>query len=455
MSERFENIDELFKNELGDYSPAVPHNMWKNIEPLLQKKQGKKAWLSFYKIAGSIALILATGSLGVYLFVNRPARYVAHTSETGIIEPTVQTPTIVVEQKQKTNFLGTSKDIKEPDIKEGEKLQPAFNAPETILIAEASIPTITEVEDVVSRKVVLTDHIEANNVFSNTTEKEIVFTRKDPATATVYEGLSAEFESTDDNKTKTAQWMIGGQAGPQYSYRKISSEHNTKEYLDSYDKTESGIVAYAGGINIAYKPTRRLSIQSGVYYSKIGQTAPAQMISNNVDNYSIRFPGSGIVFNNQETQPELRISTSLGAVSGSNSESLNNNDNNPVASASIYEGVSHVNQYLEFLEVPLIARYSIFDRKINFHLLGGMSTNFLIASPVYLDNGDYYTDTKNINKVNYSSTVGLGIGYNFSSNLKLNIEPQFKYYINKVNTGSTTSVHPFSLGVFTGFSYIF
>ena len=102
-----------------------------------------------------------------------------------------------------------------------------------------------------------------------------------------------------------------------------------------------------------------------------------------------------------------------------------------------------------------MARYAIIDRKINFHLLGGLSTNFLIASPVYLDNGDYYTDANNLNKVNYSSTVGLGLGYNFSSNFTFSIEPQFKYYLNKINTNSSTDVHPYSFGVFTGVTYLF
>jgi opacity protein-like surface antigen len=86
-----------------------------------------------------------------------------------------------------------------------------------------------------------------------------------------------------------------------------------------------------------------------------------------------------------------------------------------------------------------------------------MSYNFLLNNSVYavLDNGKYPVGTtEGLNSISLSSSLGMGMEYNLTDNLSLNLEPTFRYYLNPFNSGKTGS-HPYSLGVFSGISYKF
>ncbi len=274
-----------------------------------------------------------------------------------------------------------------------------------------------------------------------------------------YLALLDEFKDPDEKIDNYDKWLVGGQAGPQYSYRQLTSEYASQEYINSYNESEDGVIAYAGGVNVAYKPAKRLSIQSGVYYSKIGQSASAQYTDavslDNGDALVLYGNTESNSLNSDENVPKVSVSTSMGTVESklTSSSEISNEEASQISSK--YSSVEEVQQYLEFLEIPLIARYAVIDRKIDFHLLGGVSTNFLVASPVYLEDGSYFKETSNLNTINYSSTLGLGFGYNFSEDLVFSLEPQFKYYLNQVNKNSSTEYHPYSFGVYTGVTYSF
>jgi hypothetical protein len=54
-----------------------------------------------------------------------------------------------------------------------------------------------------------------------------------------------------------------------------------------------------------------------------------------------------------------------------------------------------------------------------------------------------------------SSSLGMGMEYNFSGKLSLNLEPTFRYYLNTFDNVYGSSFHPFSFGIFSGISYKF
>ena len=61
--------------------------------------------------------------------------------------------------------------------------------------------------------------------------------------------------------------------------------------------------------------------------------------------------------------------------------------------------------------------------------------------------------TENMNSVSLSSSLGMGMEYNLTENLSLNLEPTFRYYLNPIS--GKTGIHPYSIGVFSGVSYRF
>ena len=92
---------------------------------------------------------------------------------------------------------------------------------------------------------------------------------------------------------------------------------------------------------------------------------------------------------------------------------------------------SSLNQEFGFIELPVEIEYAILSKKLGLNVIGGFST---------------FTS--------YSANFGLGVNYNVSNKIKLNLEPMFKY---QINTFSDTSgdFRPYFIGIYTGLSYKF
>jgi hypothetical protein len=115
-------------------------------------------------------------------------------------------------------------------------------------------------------------------------------------------------------------------------------------------------------------------------------------------------------------------------------------------------------QQFEYLEVPLILRYRVIDRRLGFHLLGGFSSNFLVDNTAYYQEGgdkEPIGTTGNLRPINYSSVLGMGLDYSISRRFHVNLEPTLRYYLNPINTGSMIRSHPYAIGFFTGLFYTF
>jgi hypothetical protein len=89
---------------------------------------------------------------------------------------------------------------------------------------------------------------------------------------------------------------------------------------------------------------------------------------------------------------------------------------------------------------------------------GGMSANILINNNVFTDNGSEIVKGGTIlmaRPVNYSSMMGLGLGYQISRNLSVGFEPTFKYYLQSYTTSSQISSNPYAFGLYTSVFYRF
>jgi hypothetical protein len=103
-------------------------------------------------------------------------------------------------------------------------------------------------------------------------------------------------------------------------------------------------------------------------------------------------------------------------------------------------------------------RYKVIDKTIGLNLIGGLAYNLLVHNSVYTTvNGSKYPigDTKGLNPLSMSSSLGMGMEYNFSDKLSLNLEPMFRYYLNPFSTSASSLTHPYSFGIFSGVSYKF
>ena len=279
----------------------------------------------------------------------------------------------------------------------------------------------------------------------------------------VYDDIT--FWNLSDAAVKTPprkRWEVTGQFAPMQSYRVVSSVPSGLRKSD-FDDAESPLLAFSGGISVAFKAFRRLSIQTGAIYSQMGQlidnvtpvTNSYAAVSSNssyAKNFIRTSSGSVAVVSNLKSD----VNSTYSPYFNSESQAASNN------SSSLANASNHVKYQLiervDYLEIPLMLRYKVIDRKFSFQVVGGMSANVLLGTYVFVDNGTEQLRSGTIlmaRPLNYSSAFGLGIGYQFMKNLSVGFEPTFKYYLHSYTTSSQIGTNPYSFGVFTNAVYRF
>jgi hypothetical protein len=126
--------------------------------------------------------------------------------------------------------------------------------------------------------------------------------------------------------------------------------------------------------------------------------------------------------------------------------------------ASLQPVNNSLDQNFSYLELPVILKYKILDKTIGINLIGGLSYNLLVSNSVYTTvDGTKYSigKTEGLNPLTLSSSLGMGMEYNLSGKLSLNLEPTFRYYLNPFNVTTGSFIHPYSFGIFSGVSYKF
>jgi hypothetical protein len=87
-----------------------------------------------------------------------------------------------------------------------------------------------------------------------------------------------------------------------------------------------------------------------------------------------------------------------------------------------------------------------------------MSTHVLVGNKTTMRTGDdevIHGKTADVQTMNYSSSVGFGVVYKLKKNLMFSVEPTFKYYLNSFNSSDAVKLHPYALGLYSGFSFKF
>jgi hypothetical protein len=244
------------------------------------------------------------------------------------------------------------------------------------------------------------------------------------------------------------KWIIGGGFSPVYSYRniRIKSEDLPSNVISDenyYDNVESGMYSFAGGIDVGYLIKENMSLQTGVYFSKVGQM--------NEDIVAFQLPDDKVLF---------YANTSVGIIPF-----------NPLAMPSQIKEVSmrdtaknllyinsNVYQDFEYIEIPLILKYRILNKRLSMNLSGGLSPGIMVGNHAYFQYQDQCYDldrSGDFYPVIYNSVVGIGLDYSVNKKLKVNLSPTFKYSLQSIRRDHSIEYYPYSFSIFTGISYHF
>ena len=289
------------------------------------------------------------------------------------------------------------------------------------------------------------------NVAEKTIDQQIMEQNK--------EMLLAQNESREKKR-----WLIGAQVSPQYNVSRSSHE---KQYASNMLNSGSADnpVDLGGGVSVEYKKGKRWSLQSGVYYSGIGQTSGNSSQSNRND-YMSASPVHGSEYLNTSVSVDvstsnLMMNSTAGVIEFSDVPSgivLGTNLEDKSLVSAVVVSDARFLQNFEYIEIPLYLRYTVFDYKFDIELMGGFSSNFLVGNQTLMESSTGQSvvgKTKDMEAINYSGTLGLGFKYGLSKRIFLNVEPRIKYYLNSLNSNSSVTYKPYTIGVYSGLSYQF
>jgi hypothetical protein len=492
MADINENIDNLFRDQLESYEETPESFVWENISQQLSRRKKRKLVILVSKVAAGVALLMSLG-LGYYLFNKEPSQEYAEsvkgTIKTGqdkIVasadervdlesrEAITESYPEKVELQDEIIAEELQKPVRTEIIEEGYKSEAEVSPEITVAMEpdERVFYAIAEEDDEEARDVIYpVQMIYINELESQYIEDIKLTVRLRPRTVQEYQVIDDYEEEYDleeqAEKTWENQWAVGGQMAPLYSYRHFSTDYLSNYVQDQINSNESGILAYAMGLNVSMAPAKRLSIQSGVYYSKYGQHTEVLNVTVVTPPEVSAWRADG----EEEVTQEIIFSNSTGVVDAyvdedksKFSSAYNGGANRSQESMQLMNDLTDINtnstatQYFEYLEIPLYIKYKLIDRRVDFNISGGFSTNFLIGNDIYVDegNGEYkYGETINITTMNYSSSLGMGIEYPVISSFIVSVEPRFKYYLNPIDTRPSYKIHPYSFGLYTGISYVF
>ena len=240
------------------------------------------------------------------------------------------------------------------------------------------------------------------------------------------------------------KWSVGPSVAPVYfsSFGEGSPIHS-----NFVSNSKSGNVNLSYGVAVAYELSDKLSVRSGLHRVDYGY---------NTDD--ITFSSSLVASTSTQITNINYTNTSRNLVVESSSNPVPSQEvavNDIVAQSPSRSGT--MVQEFGYLEVPMELNYSLLDRKFNINVIGGISSLFLVNNNVTLESGDSSTEmgeANNLNDVNFSTNVGLGMNYELTDKMKVHLEPMFKY---QLNTFSETegNFQPYSLGIYTGLSFKF
>lgn len=439
MDEKEANIDIVFRNGFKDFEVLPPQEVWGNIQPVIGKKQKQFILL---RIAAVVAILLTIG-----FFVNKWNDEIPVVSENQILTVIGESVPLMENPPAKSN----SKLIETGESKVASPKRNLIEETKTLKGRPDDETIITPVPEIPARSALLA----STGILSLAGQTKSIIKSQNTDIFFI-QNLNTNILPQSEPVKVTHRWSIAAMASPTYFSQFNSGKDDLSKQMMA---SEQPLVSYSGGVALSYRVSKKISIQSGLYYSSVGQE---------VDGISSF--GGFQQFNNTKGTRNFEVLTSSGLIYTSNSDVFLTDGIGDRVQTQITRDVfdpekaslqylnNSLKQNFRYLELPFVLRYKVIDRSLDINLIGGISYNFLVNNSVYtINDGNRYPigKTEGLSVMTFSSSLGMGMEYSFTKSFSLNLEPTFRYYLNPFNGLPETNIHPYSFGIFSGISYKF
>ncbi|MEP2239600.1 MAG: outer membrane beta-barrel protein [Maribacter sp.] len=500
------NIDELFRDKLSDFKQTPDNKVWRAIDASLDKRKKKRIiplWWSF----GGIAAAIIIGLLLFNPFTEEQTTNeilvdtdneseiindIQSNTETEVFIDSIDNNTNPIVEQSTTVRKEQFSDAKSnsPNSKDDSNSVAVINrnanqnselvntiAKKSRNASENNTTTheVLVAENTASTEIAKNDIENSSAIIQKTKEKigtnnEDVTIQSDPNILGKEKGIASntsiedapeeielnkksiydEIEDQEELKKKKVannRWSAGPNVAPVY-FNALGEGSPVNSIFNP--NTKSGNVNMSYGVTVAYAVTKKLTIRSGINKVDYGY-----------DTEDVAFSSSASLDSNEgqlttidyaETSSTLKISSNRVA-----SEKFNTMSSAQDITAKSPTREGFMSQQFGYIELPVELNYALVDKKFGLNLIGGVSSLFLIDNAVSLTSEDLTTEigeANNINDLNFSANMGLGLNYNFSQKIRFNVEPIFKYQLNTFSDVNGT-FRPYSVGVYSGLTFQF
>jgi len=415
------DIDKIYRRRFEGAKMPPPEDSWENILSQLPPKKAKRRlvpiWVQLGGVAAAVALLLTLYSKGSFFTEEEKGVQVVFESGEFNFEPedaSVKFQEVMKEsqillqalilqhelQDKQKNIAEINSEVK-AEVKKEASGNSVIHSPQLRKMEKAEIAERTGSEE-------SSDDIISEEISGSGTSEELA-----SALALAQKEEPAAPSKSDDFQQK---FKLNTRIAPVYFNNFGNGNVVNKGFSE---KEASGEVTFSYGVSVAYAVSDNINIRGGI--NKVNLEYNTRQVSFN-------------------------------EVAGISSYGMKMMNATTLASPS--DGT--LQQKMGFLEVPLELEYLLVDKDFSLGIIGGGSVLFLEENDLSLALPGEEADlggANRMNKLSYTTNLGLGLGYNLSKQLQLSVEPVVKFQMNTFKDSGGQK--PYFLGLYSGFSYRF
>lgn len=412
------NIDRVFQENFKDLEIVPSKGVWNGIARDLSSSE-RKVVPPWRRFAAAAAVSVIFASLSFFYF---------NSAE----EPVVREQQLSQEQNLETE--------QKPET----PTDPSAIKPEVILAQNDETGTELKatskpifVKQPSNQVIVTTSSIA--NIYTNIEDRYVVekddFIKELRASESIADRMaSIPTNTVEENQEPSKKWSVGPTVAPVF-YNTLQSGSPLNSELSNNSKSSENSLSV--GVKVNYQISPKLFIQSGINRVDLAYS------TNDVNGF-VSSSKSGYS-NINTSKPGLYLTP------GSNASPSNVKDVNRSGLTG------DINQFMQYYELPIEMKYSLYDQKLGLNLVGGFSTMILSDNSVsFIANGGVVDlgNANNLNNLNFSGNVGVDLDYKINSSWYLNVAPMFKYQFNTYS-GNSGNFRPYYFGLYSGLNYKF
>lgn len=420
-------LDNLFKRALQDRSDEPPAYVWDNIQHQLNRRRTAGIW--WWRGVAAVALIAA--ATGSWQLRNNQAP--TKVSEIAIVIPDT------VQQHLTSIFSAPSFIVASNELKQETKLQPCRSDSTKLFSRESVSPVQAHKTETLVAIMNVTPGISLNN--NNIRQDFIPLTSSEAIrNNTEYQLLLSQGEVREEKIKEKIKIELSGLFTPTYSSGNYSSDIKNTRGNDYSQNQMDGLMNVGGGLRVAVAKGKRLSFQTGIFYTRMGQKTTETYGGARTLAYSL-------------SSNDKRMATPLGNIKRRTTTLPRTSEAMMLPSFNGEQTTETLEQVFGTVEIPLQVRYRLNNNKVLFSVMGGFSGNFIVNNKVFMEvNNDreYLGSTEDIRDFNMSTDWGVGVECPITSKIKIMVEPGFKYYLQSLSRNEDINFKPYMFTLSTG-----